>query len=244
MFLQKCKNSKKGSTSYTGDYYKFISILSTKLIMKYALGNKMVVLLELKDFDLKLNCLYIKNFVLQLDDEIINIIQEYLKIREYILNIYDKQESKMFIKHNGEIFIKDINNPKSTPEYGAFFRIMNEIINTCSAELLSTRRILEMIDYGIDISTIAKINDCSTNKIISLQSKSHEEDDINQKLSAFYKSGIKNDEKIFINKKGFLKCPFCNKEVKAISDEWVLVQFNKDEEKHLACRKCRGENGK
>ena len=233
--IKMCKENSesKKSKHYTGDYYKFVSILSLKMIMKLALGNRIAVLLELNDFDFELNCLHIKNFILPLDDELLILIKKYIKIREYILDIYKKQESKLFIKHNGDLFIKDINDSKSQPEYGAFFRILNDIMDNHAAELFSARRIMEMLDYGLDVSTIAQINDCSPNKIIKLQNKLYLEDDINRNLENFFN----------INEK-YIRCPFCNKVAEATSNKWVLVQFPNNEKKYLSCRGCKGKNEK
>lgn len=237
-------NCKNRGNNYTKQYHRFMSIIPVKLVMKFALGNLKIISLEYSDLDMENNILRVNGFHLPLDEELIQLLKKYLRIREYILNLYSKQESKLFIKQNGEPYIKSTSDRENVPSYGSFFKIMKDIIKTESAEIFAARRILEMLDRGIDISTISRISEKSLNKCIELQKSNNKEEDVINKLNLFFNENTNIDKKIVRKKKGYIKCPFCSEDVNAISDEWILVQYANSDKKYLACRKCRGENEK
>lgn len=232
------KNKKKKHIKL---YNRFISTIAIKLIMKFALSNSTTICLKLDNLDMINNTLSINGFQLELDEELTEILKKYLKVREYILELYSIEESNLFIKHDGKSYIKNYKSNGKMPDYASFFMIMGDSIGTRSADLFSARRILEMLDNGIDISTVIKLSDKSIEKCIELQ-RNNSEGEVNKKLHLLFDKGRLSKKKIITKKKGYLKCPFCDNEVKAISDEWVLVQFEDDSTKYLACRKCRGAN--
>jgi hypothetical protein len=225
-------------------YNRFVSIIAVKLIMKFALGSQTTISLELNSLDIINNIIIINGFKLQLDEELNQLLEKYLKIREYVVNLYSIEENKLFIKPNGDPYVKNRINRINYPEYSSFFIILKDKINTNAADLFTARRILEMLDKGIDVSTISKLSDKSIEKCIELQTANTSEEDVDRKLQVFLYDYILTNRKIITKKKGYLKCPFCGNDVKAISEEWVLVQFENDSIKHLACKNCRGEYGK
>lgn len=235
---------KNGDIKKVKIYNRFVSIISIKLIMKFALGNSTTISLVLESLDIENETISLNGFKLGLDKELVELFKIYLKIRDYILKLYSLNQSKLFIQIDGEPYIRDTPNRKNFPYYYSFFMIMDDTIHTRSAELFASRRILEMLNEGIDISTIAKLSDMSIEKCIALQRSSSNDDEINEKLQQFFYNDENIRKKIIIKKKGYLKCPFCGHEAKAISDEWILVQFENDDKKYLACRKCKGANGK
>ncbi len=44
-----------------------------------------------------------------------------------------------------------------------------------------------------------------------------------------------------IKRKGYIDCPYCGNSYEAVSENWLLVQFAKDERLYLACKECRGK---
>ncbi|MBN3382930.1 hypothetical protein FC816_00625 [Clostridium botulinum] len=228
---------KSGKIKHVKLYYRFVSAIAIKLIMKFAFSNSTTISLEANNLDMVNNTINVNGFRLELGKELTDILKKYLSVRRYILNLYSIEESKLFIKLNG----KQYKNKKNIPEYSSFFKIMDDLIKTRAADLFSARRILEMLDKGIDISIIVKLSDKSIEKCIELQNNN--EDEANKKLQLLFNEDKYRKKRIITKKKGYLKCPFCNNEVKAISDEWILVQFENDNVKYLACRKCRGANG-
>jgi len=243
--ISKIRNEiEDGNVKYGKLYNRFVSILPIKLVMKFALSNLTLISLDIEDVDMKRKVLKVNGFELGLDEELTSIFDMYLKIRDYILELYSIKESKLFIKHNGEPFIKKTIDRKNKTEYAAFFKILKEIIGTQSADLFAGRRILEMLDKGIDISTIERLSGRSTDKCIELQSNSLKNDDINQRLIQFFDADNTVDKKIIPKKRGHLTCPFCGQERSPICDDWIIVQFDYDGPKYITCRNCGGINGK
>jgi hypothetical protein len=224
------------------NYHRFVSVIPIKLIMKFALSNLTVISLEINALDMENHILDIKDGIkLPLDEELIQLFEVYLRIRKYVLNLSHKQdENKLFVKYNGESYITSNDNK----DYSSFFMIMSDYINTQSADLFATRTILNMLDKGLDIYTISKVVGIPDKKCMKLQENSNKDDDINIKLQSYFTNALLPVEKKVVKKKGYFDCPFCGKSVKAISDDWVLVQFENGDTKYLACKECRGQNEK
>jgi len=125
---------------------------------------------------------------------------------------------------------------------------MKDIVGTQSGEIFATRRLLEMLDKGMDVYTVLRLSEKTTKKFFDLLDEYNKLEDINSKIQQFFYGETSIDKKFIVKKKEsselFLICPFCGDEVMAISDEWVLVQYEDNGKKFLACRKCKGENGK
>jgi hypothetical protein len=243
MIFEEIKKFKDDSNKTTmKNYNPFVSILPTKLVMKFGLKNITVSNIELQQINLETKHLYIKNFVLPLDNELLDLFSKYLRVREYVIKLYNSSETKLFIKHNAEPFVKSIPGRKDKPDYAGLFKIMENVIGNRSATSFAKRKILEMLNNGISISTISELTDLSNKGCIDLQDKNFKDDDVNQILNTFFNPQTKND----ISKKEYIKCPICGKEVRATSDNLVLAQFldKNDETKYLACKTCRGNNGK
>lgn len=115
---------------------------------------------------------------------------------------------------------------------------MKDYNNTWSAEIFASRRILEMIDKGIEIRAISKLTETSEDRCINFQATNII--DYNDRLNQFFLEDSHLDRKVIIKKRGFFTCPFCGRELKAISDEWVLIQYENSNVKHIACKECKG----
>lgn len=217
-------------------YHRFVSVVAIKLVMSFALKNKTVISLNASDLDMEKKNLSVNGISLPLNTELLKLLEMYLRIREFILRINLIKESKLFIKHNGEPYIKETPERKNTPDYGKFFLMLKESIETRSAELFAAKRILEMLNKGIDISTITKLSDWSSERCINLINSHIDEEEANERLQHFFKN------KLTVNKKGYFKCPFCGNDVRAVSNELVLVQYENDPVKYLACAICKGKN--
>ncbi len=235
---------KSGKLKYVSLYNRFISGIAIKIITQYALSNLTTISLNIEDVDIDNSTLTVNGFILELTDELKNLLKDYLRIRAYVLRTSSMTEGKLFVKHNGEPYIKYRNDRRNSPNYVAFFYILKDIVNTRSAEIFASRRILELLNKGLDISTVAQLSGISKEKCEELQEKNQNKEEANKKLSAILSGDKEIDKKIIVNKKGFLKCPFCGKDTKAISDDWVLVQLKENGIKYLACGVCKGANRK
>lgn len=225
-------------------YNRFMSTIAIKLIMKFGLGNATTISFQFKDLDMESKIITANGFSLDLDEELIELFEMYLPIREYILNLYILEESKLFIIYNGEQYRRYYKNRNPVPDYGSFFFIMKDKLGKQSVELFGARRALEMIENGIDISTVSKISNISTDKCIELQKNNANEENINKRLNKFFHKGEIIKKKVNNKEKKYLICPFCGREVEGISSKWILVQFEDMDKKYLACRMCMNRNGK
>ena len=218
-------------------YPRFVSIIAVQLKMKYAISNSKLVTLEIHDFDKYAEKLYVNDIPLHLDNELIVLFDIYLRVREYILKRYSIQESKLLIKHTGEPYTKESPDRKITPDNAILFIFVKDCINNYSGDLFSDRKVLEMLNTGINITTITKLSECSFEKCIQLLGAFKENEDENiEEINNYF------NKKTVIIKKGYFKCPCCGKVKRAISNEWVLVQYGNDTTKHLVCRGCKGKN--
>ena len=62
---------------------------------------------------------------------------------------------------------------------------------------------------------------------------------IGEKLAGLNEGGYCGDKH-----KGKLKCPFCGRHMDALSVNWVLIQYENESEKYLACIDCKGNGEK
>lgn len=240
----------EGKEMHATKYPVFMSILPIKLILKYALSNLTVVNLDISNLDMKNKTLAVNGLLLPLDKELIELFDTYINIRRYILEKYNLDEQKLFIKVNGTAYIKTSKHRMNIPDYGAFFRIMDKVINTQSAENFAKRRVAEFIEKGLDLFTIFKLTDLSSDSLINILEEAKSTEEMNVKVQHFFNEGTGIDKKYeikLLNKKKpeyNIKCPFCNEYFMATSENWILVQYENSDKKYIACRKCKGENGK
>ncbi|EPR12044.1 hypothetical protein [Ruminiclostridium papyrosolvens] len=227
---------------YIKSYNRFVSSIATKLVMKYALANRNIAYLELKDLDLNYKILHVNGFELPLDDQLTNLLQEYIKIREQVLNIHSKQKSTLFIKADGEQYTFISRNEEHV-DCTRLFKIMKDCTGGVASDLYASKRILEMLDKRIDMSIVSNLSGRTTDKCQELfvSNLSGGAD----RLIQFLKQ---EDEiipkKVAEKQSDYIRCPFCGREKNAISEEWILVQFEKDGKKYIACKGCKGNNGK
>lgn len=241
-------------------YNRFVSSVVIKLILKFGLNSSTTISLDINSINIEEKVICINDFRLHLGEELTLLFSEYLKLRSHILENVLLKESKLFIKISGDAYIKyKANNVKSkvqenkvgktNKDYTSFFKIMSDILNTYSLDKFITRRVLEIINGGVDIATVAKLSDNSIERCVQLQSDNNEHD-MNRRLEIFFENKQTKVERKIINKKtidkkeGYLNCPFCGEITKGTSEEWILVQFEGDDNKYLSCSKCGGKSDK
>ncbi|HHU71151.1 MAG TPA: hypothetical protein GXZ21_03845 [Clostridiales bacterium] len=228
----------EGKELYTANYHIFVSIIPVKLIDRFALSNLAVISLETSCLDLENRYINLNGLILPLNEELMGLLNTYIEIRKYILNLYNIDEKKFFIKPNGSPYITVSKERKNKTEYGAFFKIMDKTINHRSAERLAKKRALDLIDNGLDLFVVLKLLGGSQDNFIKLLDENTNIDMINEKISNFFLSESNN----YNNSVYSLTCPFCNNKHTATSNNWVIVQFSNRNEKFIVCKKCKGEN--
>lgn len=223
------------NTTYLSVYQYVISIIAFKFVMEFAFKDIVIISLNVKSIDIENKCIHINDVLLPLDDSLEKLLKTYLKIRNSILDFYSMQENLLFIKYTGEPYIQETPDRTNTSDYGTLFKFSvrnRKKIVDVTPETLASKRIVEMINSGIDISIISDFTKFPYKRCKKLQEKSNRKNEINEKLKQFF------NNKEIVTKKRYLKCPFCGDEVKASSDYWILFQNEGNKTKYLRCRKC------
>lgn len=231
----KIKNSKTTNRNYN----RFVSIIAIKIIMEYALTNLITVSLAMENLDVDNKMLLVNGFNLPLSEELSVLIKDYLRVRTEILKNNAIESNFLFVKSNGEAYKKSYETRENVCDVVNFFAIMADVLETQSTDIFASKTILGMLEKGVDVSTIYKLTNKSEKKCIELQNISYTDTERNNKLVSIFNSKSSRKQ-ISTVKKGFIKCPFCGCEVKAVSDNLVLVKFEEDELEYLACKGCKG----
>ena len=225
-----------GKLKKAKNYHKFISVITTKLVLKYALFNLTLINLVSSCIDVVNNTILVNNLRLPLDNDLKRLFDIYLGIREYIFNLYKKEDNKyLFIKYNGEAYTKSVINRKTQPDYVAFFQIMHDCVDTRAAQSFADRRIIELYENGFDVYTLFVLSDKAYDKFFSLVKRSSQ--DMNKRLIKAFSN--ETDSNIPITSK-YTICPVCGEATSSYCENWVLVIDEYDDKKQLACRKCKG----
>ncbi|QNK41579.1 HNH endonuclease [Caproicibacter fermentans] len=198
-------------------YPHFVSIITTKLVLKLALKALTIASLNVEDLNIEGATLYLNGTPLPLDEELVELLRIYLNIRTNILESQSLTEDKLFINYDGTPYLKPAKDRKHTASYGMLFKIMHDCVNTVSTELFSARTAQQWLNSGMGVSWVSKITGFSPIRCIELQSES--ESVTLEKLQTFLGA------KIEVKKKERKSCPLCGNEIKAELSNWILVQF-------------------
>lgn len=220
-------------------YCRFVSVVPIQLAIKYGLSNKTLVNLKTSDFDLQKGILNVKDFQLPLPKTLINLMEMYYRIRSLIIELSKSNTEKLFIKVSGNSFTSGKN---SVPDYSTLFLFMEECIGTTACKCLSYKKIVELVDKGADIKVLSQLVDVTPDKIRSLCNSDNEKAKATLiSIIAERQSDVAKNESV---PKGNMKCVYCGKIHSADSANWLLIQTDDSDCKYLACRECRGKDGK
>jgi len=188
--------------------------------------------------------LFINGFELVLDDEIIRILTDYLQLRSYIITLYSLTQDYLFIKNDGTPYITSQKGRNKSPDYNSFYKLMKKEVGTQAVDLLTARRIVQMIKKGIDIATISKLTSTAGDTLINLFEKYNQDEDANKKLNDFFYKELSNNQNISSEKKGIIRCSFCGDIHSIESENWLLAQLKENGEYYLACKGCGAKSGR
>lgn len=223
-------------------YSRFVSILPLKLAMKYALSNTTMTKIQLSDLDMEKKILLVNGFELELSEELINLFSVYLSMRARIIDLNHVKTDYLFLKLDGSSFMTRSQKNAGQPNSTAFFFLMKESIGTNACKKLSYKRIVELVQKGVNINVLSDLVEVTVptiKKICNLDT-SIEKKELIDKISD---KSFESERKPIIPK-GMMKCVYCGNVTDSAADNWVLIQRTDAAEKHLACRKCRGKDGK
>lgn len=237
--MREIENHYSGVKQQNKFYSRFVSIVPTQLAIKFGLSNMTLVNLKESNLDLQNGILSVKGFLLPLSGTLMDLMKMYYRMRTMIIDLSQNNIEKLFIKLDGKSFISEKNN---SPIYSTFFCFMNECINTYACKRLSYRRIVELVDKGADIKTLSELVDVTPQTIRSLcDSDSDRAKSVLINIVMEQYGEITKKENI---SKGNMKCVYCGKIHSAESKNWLLIQTEDSKCKYLACRECKGKDGK
>ncbi|RPF48277.1 hypothetical protein EDD70_1092 [Hydrogenoanaerobacterium saccharovorans] len=204
-------------------FTSFLSILAAICVMVYALKYNVITELKSKDIDIIDRKIKINGISLPLNMELEQLLKIYMPIRTKLINFHRVNTDSLFIKYKtGQQLIKD--------DFSYTFQYIRNNLNGFKSEEFSSRRILEMLDRGIDISSISQLTGFDIKRCAEIQANNSTTDILIEFLSG------KKD----INSSQFMSCPFCGTRKKANIENWIIVKFEGDDNKYVACKGCKG----
>lgn len=225
-------------SGYSGQLDKFrviLSICATQMVLEYGLANRTIIDIKMDDIDLENGIFKRSIYALPIPDAVKSNLNEYVRIRNYLLSKLEITQDKLFIKYDG--------NPIDAASAAdrLFTGVMGENSSKASAPF-AKRCIERMIDAGLNAQLICELtgyqstvykNACNFVNVNNL-------DNIQNKINEF----ITPTRSRSVRKIGYMDCPMCGKKsIKATSDEFVLIKKLGDDSLYLACKEC-GEREK
>lgn len=230
--IRKSIENKKTQNNY---YRQLVSTISVKLVQKYALANATIPNLKLTDLSMEEKTLIVNGFKLHLDDELIQCLELYLKSREWVVKATDSKTDKLFITKDGAPYL----NKNGYSQNDKLFALMQDTLGHKEATGLQYRTIIELVSRGANINLLSQLTGVNKETIadICVEEKATLEN-IFTNVHSSHLWGRR------IARKGQLQCPYCGSYNEASSENWILIQVPGNEKKYLACRECRGLDGK
>ncbi len=228
----------QNSLSDGPDMFRHIrSICATMLVLEYGLKNETIRDMKIDDLDLKSNVIKRGRYELQLSANLKNSFTEYLQIREYLLKRLGITQEFLFVGRDGSSFV-------GTRDYAnkLFSILALQKEGSVATAFFAQKCLIRMINQGFNSTLIEEITgykDRTYKKLCNLINQ--DEEYIQVKLNSFM--GLSNHRQPNFLKRGYINCPLCRKEVKATSEELVLIKYPSDKTLYLACNKC-GEKEK
>ena len=225
---------------YKPNYYeRLISAIALKLVQKYGLSNKKIANLKIIDLNTDKRSLSINDFILPLDEKLFSNFTLYLKYRDLVIQSNDISTEFLFIKKDGTPYL-DING---STDSGQLFLLMYTALGHTSTTKLRYKTIIELVSKRVNVNLLSELTDVSEKTIGKICI-----DDDNEYKGYLYDvldgSTIMNALEEIKRQKGQIRCPFCGEYKDASSENWLLIQVKNEDKKHLACKDCRGRDGK
>lgn len=220
--------------NYKPNYYgRLVSAIALKLIQKFGLDNKVVPNLKLSDLKMESRIIEVNGFQLPMNEEIVSYMELYLKYRKQVA----KEDSNdiLFIKKSGAPYI----DKHGKPDSGQLFILMDNALGHTTTTGLRYRTIINLVSKGANINLLSQLTGVKKETIAEICI------DEKENLENLFRDIESINTRIQIpGKKGQLRCPFCGNYKDAISENWILIQVVGEDKKYIACRDCRGLDGK
>ncbi len=219
-------------------YSQLVSAIALRLVQQYGLGNNTIANLKISDLIIESRELEVNGIKLQLNDEIISAFELYKKARNMVVQSHSSQTDLLFIKKDGNPYL-DVSN--QADNNGLFF-LMESAVGHKKVASFRYRTIIDLVLKGANIGLLSDLTSVTKNTIAKICR------DNDSELKANFESIFRNvntykkrDKK---QKKGLLQCPYCGTFKDACAENWILIQVEGEDKKHLSCKECGGCDGK
>ena len=234
LIIQSIKNSREQN-----HYGKLVSAIAFKLVHQFGLGNNAIAKIKLIDFSVQDKTIRVNNFILPLDDELFSNLKLYLQSRTVVQQTYATHSDYLFISRTGIPYLTKATPPQA--DNSKLFRHVNSD-KQFDVSGLRYRSISRMVSKGANINLLRELTGTKEDKIATICDYGKAERDRFVRL--FSDKPILHITEKSKRPKGQMQCPFCGQYYDASSENWILIQIDGEQKKHIACRECRGLDGK
>jgi len=212
-------------------YPSFISVIAAKLLMKYGLKYNVIISLNVNDIDLENNGITINGILLPLRSDLVFLLKIYMPIRKELVTHYNINHEKLLVKYT-------TGGPYLHSDYGKLYILMDKSFKSFKSESFSSKRILEMLDSGIDTYLISILTGFEVTRCVDIQSNNRSNDRSEEYCIDKIREFLSNKKQIDASQ--FITCPFCGIKKKANIENWIIVKFEDADNKYVACKGCKG----
>lgn len=217
-------------------YGRLVSAITFSLVDKFGLDNKTIANLRTTDLSISNKKLNIKEFRLDVDDELIAIFELYLKYRDLVTEKCVDDSNILFLTRTGKPYI----NKNGQADNGPLFTLV-DTDKPFDVSGLQNRAIVRMVSKGANINLLYELTGTTEQTIAKLCDYGPDERAKFEKLFSRTREAYYQEHRI--RSKGYIQCPFCGNYKDASSENWILIQIEGQKKKHIACRECKGLDG-
>lgn len=238
----KIKNSINTQKTKDNVYRSFVSIIALKLVREYGLSNKTIANLNLKDLNIDDKILIANGFNLYLNDDLIHDFKLYINSRELVTKHFHQNIDKLFITYDCKSYL----NKNGDSENAKLFSFMKDTLDYAEVTGLRYNSIIDLVSRGADMYMLFQLTSVGTDIITRICSNSNKVD-----FEKIFNNNINTNELPVTGQStstgkniGQIQCPYCGDYKDACSENWILIQISGEDKKHIACRECKGLDGK
>lgn len=212
-------------------YPNFISIIATKLLMEYGLKYNVIISLNVNDVDLENRNIIINGILLPIHSDLVGLLKIYMPIRKQLVTHYNYIHEKLLVRYM-------TGGPYLPREYGKLYNLIRKSFKSFEAEAFASKRILEMLDNGLDTYLVSKLTGFDVTRCVTIQYENRTNDRSEEYCADKIRVFLSNKKQVDASQ--FIICPFCGVKKNANIENWIIVKFEEDNNKYIACKGCKG----